>query len=122
MSTAHFPAKSQTNDRSFAWNETPSWHDQSEWEDVFVPFGGKARQASKRAEEKRVLRDWQALFEESSYFRGRTHCVQSRFRDGVLRLQGVLPTWYLKQILQQLAAQCPGIQRVDNQVQVTLEV
>ncbi len=73
---------------------------------------------SKIASEKQMLQKWHEMLESSGYFRGRSHCIQSRFRDGVLRLNGIVPTWYLKQILQKLAAQCPGVKRISNQVQV----
>ena len=41
------------------------------------------------------------------------------FRDGVLVLRGCLPTYYLKQIAQEVVAhQVQGVGRLDNQIQV----
>jgi hypothetical protein len=68
--------------------------------------------------ERQCLSNWQTMLENCHHFRGRAHCIRSQFRRGVLRLSGVLPTWYLKQLLQNLAAQCPGVKRVVNRVHV----
>jgi osmotically-inducible protein OsmY len=38
--------------------------------------------------------------------------------DGVLVLRGCVPTYYLKQIAQQVVASLEGVARIDNQIQV----
>ena len=38
--------------------------------------------------------------------------------DGVLVLRGCLPTYYLKQIAQEVVADLEGVKRIDNQIQV----
>jgi osmotically-inducible protein OsmY len=38
--------------------------------------------------------------------------------DGVLVLRGCLPTYYLKQIAQEVVASLQGVARLDNQIQV----
>jgi hypothetical protein len=41
------------------------------------------------------------------------------YRDGVLVLRGCLPTYYLKQVAQEVVAQqVQGLGRIDNQIQV----
>jgi hypothetical protein len=41
------------------------------------------------------------------------------YRGGVLVLRGYLPTYYLKQIAQEVVARhVPGVGRLDNQIQV----
>jgi len=38
--------------------------------------------------------------------------------DGVLVLRGCLPTYYLKQIAQEVVAYLEGVESVDNQIQI----
>ena len=38
--------------------------------------------------------------------------------DGVLVLRGCLPTYYLKQIAQEVVAHLEGVKRIENQIQV----
>ena len=45
--------------------------------------------------------------------------VSCDYQDGVLVLRGCLPTYYLKQIAQEVVAQqVQGLGRIDNQIQV----
>ena len=39
--------------------------------------------------------------------------------DGVVTLQGTAPSFYAKQVIQTIAARCPGIASVRNKVQVS---
>ncbi len=39
-------------------------------------------------------------------------------QEGVLVLRGYLPSYYYRQIAQEIVAQLPGIERVDNQIEV----
>ena len=39
-------------------------------------------------------------------------------RDGVLVLRGCLPSYYLKQLAQEVVARLEGVQTIDNQIQV----
>ena len=39
-------------------------------------------------------------------------------RDGVLVLRGCLPSYYLKQVAQEVVARLEGVQAIDNQIQV----
>jgi hypothetical protein len=63
----------------------------------------------------------QCLTEEcpyAFYFRE----VRCEFTEGVLRVQGRVPTYYLKQILQSRLATIAGVRWVDNQVDVVSSV
>ncbi len=44
--------------------------------------------------------------------------IRCDYRDGVLTLQGRLPTFYLKQVLQSILGGMPGIERIENRVDV----
>ena len=44
--------------------------------------------------------------------------VSCEWRDGVLVLRGCLPSYYLKQVAQEVVARLEGVQAVDNQLQV----
>ena len=44
--------------------------------------------------------------------------VTFRYVQGVLILQGRLPSFYLKQVLQTLLRELEGVERIDNQVEV----
>ena len=44
--------------------------------------------------------------------------VSCEWRDGVLVLRGCLPSYYLKQVAQEVVARLDGVQAVDNQIQV----
>jgi osmotically-inducible protein OsmY len=39
-------------------------------------------------------------------------------RDGVLVLRGCLPSYYLKQVAQEVVARLEGVEAIDNQIQV----
>jgi osmotically-inducible protein OsmY len=56
--------------------------------------------------------------EKHPQFRGRGRLVCSEFHDGVLRLSGCLPSFYLKQLVQALAHRIPGVSRVVNRIDV----
>ena len=47
-----------------------------------------------------------------------SRCVSCHFQDGTLVLQGQVPTYYLKQIAQTAVAAIPGVEQVDNRIQV----
>ena len=44
--------------------------------------------------------------------------VSCDYQDGVLVLRGCLPSYYLKQVAQEVVARLDGVQAVDNQIQV----
>jgi osmotically-inducible protein OsmY len=44
--------------------------------------------------------------------------VSCDYQSGVLALRGCLPSYYLKQVAQQVVAHLEGVQRIDNQIKV----
>jgi osmotically-inducible protein OsmY len=44
--------------------------------------------------------------------------VSCDYHDGVLVLRGCLPTYYLKQLAQQVVVGLEGVERIDNRIQV----
>jgi len=44
--------------------------------------------------------------------------ISCDYLDGVLFLRGCLPTYYLKQLAQQVVVGLEGVERIDNQVEV----
>lgn len=55
-------------------------------------------------------------FRQSSYTALRD--LRCELREGVLTLQGCLPTYHLKQIAQKLAVELEGVREVINQIEV----
>ncbi|BBO34244.1 hypothetical protein PLANPX_3856 [Lacipirellula parvula] len=56
---------------------------------------------------------------KSVHFAGRVDGFTFTCVDDLLVIDGVLPTYYLKQLLQQLIGDLPSIQRIENRVKVT---
>ncbi len=46
-------------------------------------------------------------------------CVDCRYRDGVLTLDGRVPTYYLKQLAQTHVARIDGVSEIENRIVVT---
>ncbi len=57
--------------------------------------------------------------EQSVYFRGRSRVIRIDEHDGTLVLQGRLPSFYLKQLLQTALSGIDGVKRIDNRVEVS---
>lgn len=55
----------------------------------------------------------------SSHIRRWSDQLQVCCQDGTVILTGQLPSFYLKQILQTIVRKLPGVQEIDNLVQVT---
>ena len=45
--------------------------------------------------------------------------ISCTYQDGLLVLQGTLPTYYLKQVAQETLARMEGVERIENRIQVT---
>lgn len=56
--------------------------------------------------------------EEDLCFRGRTSFVGIVQRDETIILSGQLPSYHLKQLLQEAVRRVPGVQYVENQTHV----
>jgi len=58
------------------------------------------------------------ILEESPLFRGRSHLLRIDECDGQLSLEGELPSYYFKQMLQTILRDVEGVRRIDNRVSV----
>ena len=47
-----------------------------------------------------------------------SRCIFCQYHEGVLLLRGRVPTYYLKQIAQTVVADVPGVEQVDNRIEV----
>lgn len=56
--------------------------------------------------------------EESPLFRGRSQLIRLDEHDGELVLEGRLPSFYLKQMLQTILQKMDGVEHIDNRVRV----
>ena len=56
----------------------------------------------------------------SSFLALRNVCCE--YHEGVMTLRGRLPTYYLKQIAQELVAEVEGVQKVFNRIEVVAPV
>ncbi len=48
----------------------------------------------------------------------RCHNISCQSYEGILILRGCVATYYMKQLIQTLAAQVEGVQQIDNRVEV----
>ncbi len=65
-----------------------------------------------------VARRFLDRLEAHPHFQARSQWIHPDFQDGTLRLDGCLPTFYLKQIVQMIAHRTPGVRRVLNHIEV----
>ena len=56
--------------------------------------------------------------EKHPHFRGRTHLIQIRSNADSVVVSGRVPTYYLKQLLQEVVKLVPDIGNIDNRVDV----
>jgi hypothetical protein len=56
--------------------------------------------------------------EQHPHFRGRLSGLSIEQRGKSLRLSGRLPTFYLKQLIQETVRHIPGVQRIHNEIAV----
>jgi osmotically-inducible protein OsmY len=47
--------------------------------------------------------------------------VSCTYQNGVLVLQGRVPSYYLKQVAQEVVGQLDGVNRIENQIRVRLD-
>ena len=59
--------------------------------------------------------------EDHPHFRGRTHLLQIEAIGGSVVVSGRLPTYYLKQLLQEAVRAIPDVAHIDNRVDVTYQ-
>ena len=65
-----------------------------------------------------VTRAARHVLEQNELFRGRSGLITIDERDGVLTLEGRLPSYYLKQMLQTVLKDVDGVKQIDNKVNV----
>jgi len=56
--------------------------------------------------------------DEHPHFRGRAHLLQIESIGGIIVVSGRLPTYHLKQLLQEAIKALPDVEHVDNRVDV----
>ena len=56
--------------------------------------------------------------EQNELFRGRSGLIRIDEQDGVLTLEGRLPSYYLKQMLQTVLRDVDGVKKIENRVAV----
>lgn len=59
-----------------------------------------------------------ALLKSHPHFRARRLSIQCRYCDGCLRLIGTLDSFFLKQLAQETMRAIPGVQRIQNDIEV----
>lgn len=80
-----------------------------------ISFTNKDR--VKLEKEELVVKAYECL-ECHPHFRGRHRTVQIRIEESVLKLEGRLPSYFLKQILQTILRQLDGVAGIQNDVEV----
>jgi hypothetical protein len=55
------------------------------------------------------------------HFRGRTHLLQIEAISGSVVVSGRVPTYHLKQLLQEVIKAIPDVAHIDNRVSVTYQ-
>jgi osmotically-inducible protein OsmY len=58
------------------------------------------------------------ILQKHPHFHGHSDWVHCRCRRGCLRLEGKLPSWYLKQLAQEAVQGLNGVQRLSNRIKV----
>lgn len=61
------------------------------------------------------------LIAQHAHFRGRAGAFEFECAGDVLVIRGCVPTFYLKQLLQDALKQLPGVLRIDNRVDVFVD-
>ena len=65
-----------------------------------------------------VLKSVKGTLSRSCHFTRHWREIRCTFQDGVLTLHGSVPSFYLKQVLQSILKDMPGVARIDNRVEV----
>jgi hypothetical protein len=65
-----------------------------------------------------VVREALERLSRYAHFCAHTNSISIDFREGTLVVTGILPSFYLKQVLQTILRDLPGVVRIDNRVEV----
>ena len=57
---------------------------------------------------------------EHSQLRGKADNLEFELHNGVLKVRGFVPSFYLKQLLQTILLRLDGVDQIDNQVEVVV--
>ena len=68
--------------------------------------------------EKEIVSQARVQLRRHDHFRCHSDSIGIEFQEGRLVLMGRLPSFYLKQVLQTVLRGLPGVQRIDNRVDV----
>ena len=63
-----------------------------------------------------------AILVHNAHFRRRAEDFDFEYVDGVLIVEGIVPSFYLKQLLQRLLRDLDDVQKIDNRVRVVCNV
>lgn len=85
--------------------------------ETMIALKQKAARRSRLPRQSLTHRAQEAL-EQSPIFKGRSHHIRIDERNGHLVVQGRLPSFYLKQMLQTLLRKVEGVEGIDNKVMV----
>ncbi len=66
----------------------------------------------------RIVSQARVQLSQCDHFRCHCHSIGIEYQKGDLVLVGRLPSFYLKQVLQTVLRGLPGVQRIDNRVDV----
>ena len=65
-----------------------------------------------------VMKRVKGTLSRSCHFTRHWREITCQYKDGVLILRGNVPSFYLKQVLQSILKDTPGVRRIDNRVDV----
>ena len=65
-----------------------------------------------------VLRRVKGTLSRSCHFTRHWREISCNYNAGILTLRGCVPSFYLKQVLQSILKDVPGVERIDNRVDV----
>ena len=65
-----------------------------------------------------VMESVKGTLSRSCHFTRHWREITCDYEDGVLTLHGNVPSFYLKQVLQSILKDVPGVERIDNRVDV----
>lgn len=85
---------------------------------VMIAIKKRKHLGAKRVMQDAIVARVRTAIEESTLFRGRSHLIRVDERDGRLILEGRLPSYYLKQMLQTMLRDVEGVRQIDNRVAV----
>lgn len=87
--------------------------------DVVSPRSVERRQEDEDAPDNEIVLLIRKRLEQHPHFRGRASQFQIEMTGGAIVLSGRLPTYYLKQLLQEVVKKVPDVAQIENRVEVT---